>query len=177
MGERIEPVWMRTLRGQARERFAAMSWPATTEEEWRRTDVSRLGMEGFAPAPAPKAACPRDVDVADVPAGFGAAAGFIRFEAGQCTELALAEQWKDAGVRLLPLELALEEFETPLYRLFQGALKETDNKFMAWHYGEWSHGAFLWVPGRSRNPGAFPHRHGRAWLGNGELPAHHGDPR
>jgi Fe-S cluster assembly protein SufD len=131
---------MRTLRGQARERFAAMSWPTTMDEEWRRMDVSRLGMEGFAPAPAARAACPREVDAG------GGTAGFIKFEAGHATEVALSEELKEKGVRLLPLELALEEFETPLYRLFSEALAETDNRFMAWHYGEWSHGAFLWVP-------------------------------
>ncbi|MGA2480183.1 MAG: Fe-S cluster assembly protein SufD [Spirochaetia bacterium] len=136
----IEPQWMRTLRGQARERFAAMSWPTTMDEEWRRMDVSRLGMEGFAPAPAARAACPREVDAG------GGTAGFIKFEAGHATEVALSEELKEKGVRLLPLELALEEFETPLYRLFSEALAETDNRFMAWHYGEWSHGAFLWVP-------------------------------
>ena len=136
----IEPLWMRTLRAQARERFAAMSWPTTMDEEWRRMDVSRLGIEGFAPGPAARAACPREVDAG------GGTAGFITFEGGQCTEVSLADEWKEKGVRLLPLELALEEFETPLYRLFSEALAETDNRFMAWHYGEWSHGAFLWVP-------------------------------
>jgi Fe-S cluster assembly protein SufD len=49
-------------------------------------------------------------------------------------------------VRLLPLDLALEEFEIPLYKLFHDAIKDADNRFLAWHYGTWSHGAFLWVP-------------------------------
>jgi Fe-S cluster assembly protein SufD len=140
MADRIEPLWMRTLRSQARERFTAMGWPTTMDEEWRRMDVSRLGMEGFAPAPAARAACPREVEAG------GGTAGFMKFEAGHATEVALSEEVKEKGVRLLPLELALEEFETPLYRLFSEALAETDNRFMAWHYGEWSHGAFLWVP-------------------------------
>jgi Fe-S cluster assembly protein SufD len=124
--------------------------------------VSRLGLEGFALVQTPRidesagyhgdvpggfsAACLREVDPADVPGGFGVAAGFARLDAGQCTEVALREELREKGVRLVPLELALEEFETPLYRVFGGAVKEMDNRFMAWHYGEWSHGAFLWVP-------------------------------
>jgi Fe-S cluster assembly protein SufD len=135
-----EPLWMRTLRAQARERFAAMAWPSTMEEEWRRMDVSRLGLESFAPAPAARAACPRETDP------DAGTAGLLRFQAGHAAETALSAELKEKGVRLLPLELALEEFETPLYRLFSEALAETDNRFMAWHYGEWSHGAFLWVP-------------------------------
>jgi Fe-S cluster assembly protein SufD len=139
MAERVEPLWMRTLRSQARERFDAMQWPSPAEEEWRRTDVSRLGLQSYTPAQSPKAACPRESDP-------GAAAGFIRFEAGQCTEVALDAGWQEKGVRLLPLELALEEFEIPLYKLFHDAIKEADNRFLAWHYGTWSHGALLWVP-------------------------------
>lgn len=139
MSERIEPAWMRTLRAQAKERFDGMQWPNPAEEEWRRTDVSRLGLDSYAPAPTPKAACPREADP-------GPAAGHIRFDAGQCTEVALDPQWQEKGVRLLPLDLALEEFEIPLYKLFHDAIKDADNRFLAWHYGTWSHGAFLWVP-------------------------------
>jgi Fe-S cluster assembly protein SufD len=139
MAERLEPAWMRTLRAQARERFDSMPWPTTSDEEWRRTDVSRLGLASFAATQAPKAACPREGEPGD-------AAGSIHFEGGRCTETALDPELRDAGVRILPLELALEEFETPLYRLFKAAVEEADNKLVAWHYSGWSHGAFLWVP-------------------------------
>jgi Fe-S cluster assembly protein SufD len=139
MAERVEPAWMRTLRSQAMERFNGMQWPTPAEEEWRRTDVSRLGLDSYAAAPAPKAACPQDADP-------GTAAGAIRFDGGQCTEVGLDPQWQEKGVRLLPLDLALEEFEIPLYTLFHNAIRDADNRFLAWHYGTWSHGAFLWVP-------------------------------
>lgn len=137
--ERQEPAWMRTVRSQARERFDSMSWPTTADEEWRRTDVSKLGLGSYAPAELPKAACPREGETEG-------AAGVIRFEGGRCTEVALDPELRDAGVSLLPLELALEEFETPLYRMFKSAVDEADNRLVAWHYAAWSHGAFLWVP-------------------------------
>ena len=139
MAERMEPAWMRTLRSQAHERFDSMPWPTTADEEWRRTDVSRLGLASYVAAELPKAACPREGET-------GEAAGSIHFEGGRCTEASLDPELRDAGVRLLPLELALEEFETPLYRLFKAAIEEADNRLVAWHYGAWSHGAFLWVP-------------------------------
>ena len=47
-----EPLWMKNLRVKARERFEGMKWPVTSEEEWRRTDVSRLGLDALAPVSA-----------------------------------------------------------------------------------------------------------------------------
>jgi Fe-S cluster assembly protein SufD len=141
-----EPVWMKSLRSLARERFAAMAWPTTSEEEWRRTDVSRLGLEGYAPAPPLTPACPRDIDIAAEGGPGGDRAGVIRFQANKCIEVGLSEGLQRAGVRLIPLDNALEEFETRLHALYQQALDEADNKFLAWHYAELSHGALLWVP-------------------------------
>ncbi|HTO22067.1 MAG TPA: SufD family Fe-S cluster assembly protein [Spirochaetia bacterium] len=136
-----EPSWMDALRTRARKRFQDMPWPTTAEEEWRRTDVSRLGLDGYAPrAPLPaRGAKPAEVD-------RGASAGVIRFESGACTGAGLDPDLAAKGVRLLPLEAALEEFEAPLHSLYEQALEEADNRFLAWHYGEWSHGALLWIP-------------------------------
>jgi len=134
-----EPVWMRTLRSKARARFEGMKWPATSEEEWRRTDVSRLGLDSYVPVPALTPACPRETEP-------GAAAAVIRFQANKCIEVGLAGQWREAGVRLLPLYNALEEFEAPLHTLYEKALADADNRFLAWHYASLSHGALIWVP-------------------------------
>ncbi len=134
-----EPAWMRALRSRARESFEGMKWPTTSEEEWRRTDVSRLGLDSYAPAPVLTPACPREIDP-------GIGAGLIRFQANKCIEVGLGRQWQAAGVRLLPLDNALEEFETPLATLYEQALADIDNRFLAWHYAALSHGALLWVP-------------------------------
>jgi Fe-S cluster assembly protein SufD len=135
----IEPSWMNALREKARKRFRDMAWPTTAEEEWRRTDVSRLGLDSYAPAPALTPACPRESDPGDV-------AGFIRFESNKCMETALAGQWQESGVRLLPLDSALEEFEAPLHGLYEQGLAEADNRFLAWHFASMNHGALLWIP-------------------------------
>jgi len=136
-----EPRWMQSFREQARKKFSAMAWPTTAEEEWRRTDVSRLGLDAYAPAAAAHAngAPPREAD-------RRSASGLIRFESTTCVTLGLDPDLAAHGVRLLPLEDALEEFEAPLHSLYEQALEETDNRFLAWHYGEWSHGALLWIP-------------------------------
>ena len=132
---------MSALRAQARKKFQDMKWPSTAEEEWRRTDVSRLGLDAYRPAAAGavRTAKPREAD-------RGTSAGVIRFESGVCTGIGLDPDLAARGVRLLPLTAALEEFETPLHSLYQHALEEADNRFLIWHYGEWSHGALLWVP-------------------------------
>jgi Fe-S cluster assembly protein SufD len=134
-----EPLWMKNLRVKARVRFEGMKWPVTSEEEWRRTDVSRLGLDSYVPVPALTPACPRETEPA-------AGAGHIRFQSNKCIEVGLAGKWRDAGVRLLPLDNALEEFEAPLHSLYDQALAEADNRFLAWHYASLSHGALLWVP-------------------------------
>jgi Fe-S cluster assembly protein SufD len=134
-----EPVWMKSLRAAARERFQAMEWPKTSEEEWRRTDVSRLGLDGYTAAPVLTPSCPRDADRGD-------ASGVIRFQGSKCIEVGISEELQRAGARLLPLDNALEEFETRLHGLYQQALEEADNRFLAWHYAALSHGALLWVP-------------------------------
>ncbi|MGO9309148.1 MAG: Fe-S cluster assembly protein SufD [Spirochaetia bacterium] len=130
---------MRTLRSRARESFETMKWPTTSEEEWRRTDVSRLGLDSYAPAPALTPACPRET-------APEIGAGLIRFQANKCIEVGLNAQWQEAGVRLLPLDNALEEFEAPLAALYEQALADIDNRFLAWHYTALSHGALLLVP-------------------------------
>ncbi|MGA2641307.1 MAG: SufD family Fe-S cluster assembly protein [Spirochaetia bacterium] len=134
-----EPLWISTLRARAKDRFEGMKWPVTSEEEWRRTDVSRLGLDAYTPIPALAPACPRETDP-------GAGAGLIRFQANKCIEAGLAGQWQKAGVRLLPLDNAVEEFEAPLHSLYEQALTDADNRFLVWHYASLSHGALLWVP-------------------------------
>jgi len=135
----MEPSWMSALRTRARKKFLDMQWPTTAEEEWRRTDVSRLGLDGYRPAGADGSAKTREAD-------RGSSAGLIRFESGACTGIGLDPDLAARGVRLLPLGAALEEFEAPLHSLYEQALEEVDNRFLAWHYGEWTHGALLWVP-------------------------------
>jgi len=134
-----EPLWMRTLRGKARERFQDMRWPTTAEEEWRRTDLSRVPLDSFMPVTRPVASRPSETDP-------GTASGLLRFDSARCRELSLAPELREAGVRLLPLDHALEEFEAPLHSLYENALAGADNRFLAWHYAEWSHGALLWIP-------------------------------
>ena len=140
MADRREPGWMQELRAKAQERFDAMSWPTTSDEEWRRTDVSGLDALSFVPAQRAAASAkpsggPRE--------GF---AGTLRFDASQVVESSIADQWRERGVRFVSLDTALEELEKPLSDVFDEGVDAADNRFAVWHYACWSHGALLLVP-------------------------------
>jgi Fe-S cluster assembly protein SufD len=134
-----EPTWMQELRAKAQERFDAMSWPTTSDEEWRRTDVSGINAPGFAPAAA---AAGR----ARTAAGLKGLAGKLSFDGGRPAALGIDPALEAKGVRLLSLAEALEKFEKPLNDVFDEGVDAADNKFAVWHYAAWSHGAFLMVP-------------------------------
>jgi Fe-S cluster assembly protein SufD len=138
----FEPGWMAELRALAEDRFREMRWPDPSDEEWRRTDLSRFGLSHFPDIPEPRAAgepAPRDAKHE----GF---AGRISFTSASCTRLSLAGPLGEQGVRLIPLSEALEEFEDTLKGLFGGAVREADNRLIPWHYAGLSHGALLFVP-------------------------------
>jgi len=139
MPERKEPAWMRDLRAKAQERFDGMSWPTTSDEEWRRTDVSGLNALSFAPAEVSAAGNPAVAPTEGM-------AGRLSFDGGKPAGLGLDPALEAKGVRLLGLSEALEEFEKPLNDILDEGADAADNRFAVWHYAAWSHGAFLLVP-------------------------------
>ena len=67
-GLKNEPEWMRTRRLEAFDTYEKMPLPARNDEEWRRTDVSRLKLDGyvtFAPGGHGADALPADLRPAD----------------------------------------------------------------------------------------------------------------
>ncbi len=46
-----EPQWLREIRERAIERFSALGFPTTRQEEWRFTNVAPIAERTFAPAP------------------------------------------------------------------------------------------------------------------------------
>ncbi len=136
---RGEPEWMRQLRRRAWERFLALDWPTPQEEEWRRTDLSRLELDSYLPAATDRpAAAPSQAED-----GY---AGFLRLDRGAEGTGWLREEVAARGVRLLPLRRALTELAEPLEELFARGIEALDNRLQAWHYALWSHGAVLYVP-------------------------------
>ena len=162
---------MDELRAVAMERFQSMAWPTPSEEEWRRTDLSGVDLDGWVaptprPAPPARGGQPRPPRrAAEDP--VAPPAGRIVIEGGRVTAVDLGRPWQAEGVRLLGLEQALVEFADPVQELFHAALQEADNRFIAWHYATWTHGALLYVPAflEIREPFVIELREGH---GNGE---------
>ncbi len=117
-----------------------MSWPTTSDEEWRRTDVSGINTLSFVPAAV------RANERKPAAGGRSGFAGTLRLDAGLLVESSLAQEWKSRGVRLLSLDEALEELEKPLADIFDEGIDAADNRFAVWHYASWTHGACLVVP-------------------------------
>ena len=145
-----EPLWMKTLRAQARERFEGMKWPVTSEEEWRRTDVSRLGLDAYSPVAALTPACPREADPGAAPRGSSGSRRTSASRSGSdpraagsraCACFRWTTRWKSS--------------RRPSTRCTRRPLAEADNRFLAWHYASLSHGALLWVPRASRSAEPF----------------------
>ena len=159
MAERREPAWMRTLRAQARERFDAMALAhhlgrgvAAHGREPARTALS------YAAGPArAKAACPREADAGRMRRGHPVRGRPVRRGRRWPT------QWQKRGVRLLPLDAragGVRDAAVPTCSMRR--IDEADNRFLAWHYAAWSHGAFLWVPAGPGDRRAVPHRFRRS---------------
>jgi len=141
---------MATLRRRAFERFSAMDWPTTREEEWRRSDISSYDFEAYAygngaPSTLSKAS-------ATVPAGYS---GTMKFRGSECVEITLKPELAARGVLFLPLNLLLSaDPNVTIAEKAMGALKQAltaavdgiDNRICAWHYAAMSHGAYLYVP-------------------------------
>ena len=117
-----------------------MGWPTTTEEEWRRTDVSRLGMEGFAPARSGTRCLP-----AGSGRGQAGRAGVIRFEAGHARKSACPKSCRRKACGSCRWTSRLKS-SRPRCTLFIGGTGGSGQSFHGMALRGWSHGAFLWVP-------------------------------
>jgi len=109
---------MRDFAAEARERFEGLAWPGAADEAWRRTELSRLGLDALA----------------GTPAGIGSFAA-----------KASEDTWKRAGVRISNFEAAMRERGDELGTMLREGLEGTD-KPAAWHYSALSGGSLLCVP-------------------------------
>ncbi len=135
-----EPAWLKALRGTARERFESMSWPTPQEEEWRRTDITTLDVEGYRlVSPAQGASAPG----AGVPEGF---AGVLRFRGGSLAQASIRNDLAAEGVRFASLVGPQNGLASRLESVLRAGLERADNRLIAWHYQRITHGALLEVP-------------------------------
>lgn len=153
--EKGEPDWMTALRTRAFEEFSRSAWPTPQEEEWRRTDITSLDFgkytlavaaaEGAPEAPAAHRTAPTHDEVLPIPAEREES-GLLRFEGGRCVLRRLDPALSAKGVRLLSLKEAILDDIPAVAESFRAAVDRAANRFERWHYSQWTHGAFLYVP-------------------------------
>ncbi len=146
-GRKREPDWMRLFRLEAFDAYERMPLPARSEEEWRRTDVSKLGLEGYTPY-SPNGdglnALPESLRPG---ADASARAGLLVQHNSEGAVSELRDELRARGVVVCSLDEAVRERPDLVRRYFMTeAIPVTYNKFTALHAAFWSGGTFIYVP-------------------------------
>ncbi|HUZ77860.1 MAG TPA: hypothetical protein VMV93_09805, partial [Chloroflexota bacterium] len=122
--ERSEPTWLCEARLQAWQRFEATPMPnSAKDEDWRRTDISKLDLSSFTPS----------LDGANTPVLTPSPA--VAGEGGGEGTLPL-------GVIFTTLEQAVKDHPD----LVREHLSDQDGKFLSLNAALWAGGAFVYVP-------------------------------
>jgi Fe-S cluster assembly protein SufD len=123
---RSEPAWLREARLAAWERFEATPMPdSSKDEDWRRTDISKLNLDAF--TPSLNGANTPALNVEDAPLEVGQGDG---------------EGPLPPGVIFCSLEEAVRRCPD----LVREHLAEHDGKLLALNAALWTGGAFVYVP-------------------------------
>ncbi len=130
------------VRSAAAERFSAMGWPQTSEEEWRRSDVSSFDFDSYQVSlngrESPSAAA--------LPDG---ASAFFRFSADSNRLSAMSDAARDAGLVVSTLDAlqSSDPLTADVAALMEQLVQEgADNRFVAWNAAAYTHGLVIWVP-------------------------------
>ncbi len=142
-----EPDWMRAFRLEAFDSYERMPLPTRNEEEWRRTDVSKLRLDGYGTFAANGhgvAALPDDLRPS---ADASSRAGLLVQHNSANAVRELRDDLRAKGVIVTDLDTAVREHGDLVRRYFMTeAIPVTYNKFTALHAAFWSGGAFIYVP-------------------------------
>lgn len=148
---RQEPSWLRERRLEAWRIYEETPMPAGQEEEWRRTDIRNLSLNGVAPFARGRSGVARP---RDLPSELGTlwderapGAGLIVQHNSEVVLRELDEKLARKGVILSDLHTAAREHPELVQRyLMTEAVPPSEWKFVALHGALWSGGAFLYVP-------------------------------
>lgn len=137
-----EPAWMLDARLRAWDAFESLPMPTRQDEEWRRTDISKLRLEDLVPYAEP--AGPRIEPPLRLGAGNG---GTIVHQNSVTLDRAVAGHLREDGVIFTDLETAVREHGDLVQQYFMTrAVRAEYDKFTALNGALWSGGTFLYVP-------------------------------
>jgi Fe-S cluster assembly protein SufD len=145
LSARNEPAWLAELRREAWEKFQALSWPDTSNEEWRRTDIRLFRLDKFAP---PISGAERDTHRATPLLAEGVElAGFATAYDSRPVDASLEPELAGRGVLFGSLDqLVHQHGDIIRCHLLTRAVDPGYDKFAALHAAFWSGGTLLFVP-------------------------------
>jgi Fe-S cluster assembly protein SufD len=143
-----EPQWLREARESAWELYENLPMPTLNDEDWRRTDYSRIRWNE-----ADKLIRANGVTADSVPSANReplvgeAEGGTMIFVDGKLVHYHFSEELKAQGVIFTDLLTASRENEELVRaNLMMKAVKPDEGKFAALHAALWTHGVFLHIP-------------------------------
>ncbi|MBS1271608.1 MAG: hypothetical protein MAGBODY4_00740 [Candidatus Marinimicrobia bacterium] len=147
-----EPDWVRERRENAWSAWEDLPMPTTKDEEWRRTDISNIDFDSF--APFTKLNGKGVTSVEDLPdttqslvAHAGERGGYLLQDDSQVKLTEISQELQDNGVVFTSLENAIKEHPDLVKEyLFTKVMSPGYSKFAALNGAFWSGGAFLYVP-------------------------------
>src|SRR5205823_5018985 len=135
IARRDEPQWMRERRLDAWRIYQSLPMPARTDEEWRRTDISRLRLGEVVPFPEGATGSETLVPPAERGVKFG---GFLGIRNAKPVEYRLSDDLKRAGVIFTDMETAVREHGDLVQQYFMTqCVPPSDSKFAALHGAFW----------------------------------------
>jgi len=144
IARRAEPDWMRERRLDAWRAYQTIPMPARTDEEWRRTDLSRLRLDEIEPFAEDDGGQGTLVPSAERGERF---AGFLGFRDARRVEYSFEKDLAAAGVIFTDLATAVREYPDLVREYFMTrCVPPEDSKFAALHGAFWDNGVFLYVP-------------------------------
>jgi Fe-S cluster assembly protein SufD len=133
-----EPDWLRKRRRSAFDTFERMPMPSRIDEEWRRTDVSRLDITKFSQFEHRNGAAPAEP--------LEGVAGTITMRGSEIEGVRLDPELARAGVVLEPISLAAKTHPELLETLLFTQVRAERDRFAALHAAFFADGTFLYVP-------------------------------
>jgi Fe-S cluster assembly protein SufD len=118
-----EPTFFGENRILALEKFESLPWPSKKDEEWRRTRITKLDLDAF------QLKNPGDAPEPNLGEDFSGQASWVD---GRFAGVKLSPEATKAGVKVLTLEAAGNEYPDLVQKLMERDRLLWDNRFTPW---------------------------------------------
>ncbi|MBN2013104.1 Fe-S cluster assembly protein SufD [candidate division KSB1 bacterium] len=142
LGKRDEPEWMQQFRQRAYGEYVKQPWPSTTDEAWRRTNISHIDFPSYEPLNGRVE--PEPLRTEEQSAAYS---GEITFHGSRSATGYLTQSAERQKIIFSSLEDAVHNHSDLVQTYFmKNRLAPEQGKFQSLHAAFWTHGVFLYVP-------------------------------